>query len=123
MAYESNLNCVSLEAGQDLSAKQYYFVTVASDGQVDPTGDGLEADGVLQDTPSAAGQAAQVAISGITKVACGGTVTKGGDVGSDSAGKAVDAATGDYILGVALETGASGSIIAMLLRPGARVRA
>lgn len=117
MATQDNMLCVTLEAGQDLSAKQFYFMSVASDGQIDPTGDGLDADGVLQDAPAAAGRAALVAIAGKVKVVCGGTVTRGGPVASDADGKAVNAATGDIILGVALETGASGRIIEILFQP------
>jgi len=109
--------CITLEAGQDLSTKQFYFVSVAADGQVDPTGDGLSADGVLQNDPAAAGRAATVAIGGVTKVMCGGVVTKGGPVASDANGTAVNPATGDVILGTALETGASGSVISMIFQP------
>ena len=117
MATQENMLCVTLEAGQDLSAKQFYFMSVASDGQIDPTGDGLDADGVLQDAPAAAGRAALVAIAGKVKVVCGGVVTRGGPVASDADGKAVNAASGDIILGVALETGASGRIIEILFQP------
>lgn len=117
MATQDNMLCVTLEAGQDLSAKQFYFMSVASDGQIDPTGDGLDADGVLQDAPAAAGRAALVAIAGKVKVVCGGVVTRGGPVASDADGKAVNAGTGDIILGVALETGASGRIIEILFQP------
>lgn len=117
MAFTDSQMCVTLEAGADLSAKQFYFVSVAADGQVDPTGDGLMADGVLQNDPAAAGRAATVAIGGITKVMCGGTVTRGGDVASDASGTAVDAATGDIILGTALETGAAGSVISIIFQP------
>ena len=52
MAYSDNLQTISGEAGADLSAKQYFFVTIASDGQVDPTGNGLSADAVLQNDRS-----------------------------------------------------------------------
>jgi hypothetical protein len=117
MATQDNMLTVTLEAGADLSAKQFYFVSVASDGQIDPTGDGLDADGVLQDAPAAAGRAALVAIAGKVKVVCGGVVTRGGPVASDADGKAVNAASGDIILGVALETGASGRIIEILFQP------
>jgi len=117
MATQDNMLTVTLEAGADLSAKQFYFVSVASDGQIDPTGDGLDADGVLQDAPAAAGRAALVAIAGKVKVVCGGVVTRGGPVASDADGKAVNAGTGDIILGVALETGASGRIIEILFQP------
>lgn len=115
MATVQSQVCVSLEAGQDLSTKQFYFVTLASDGQVDPTGDGAFATGVLQNAPSAAGRVSEVAISGITKVKCGGNITRGGNVSSDSAGLAVASATGDVVLGQALETGSNGRVIAILL--------
>lgn len=114
--YESQ-TCVTLEAGADLSAKQFFFVSVSADGQVDPTGDGAYADGVLQNDPSAAGAAANVAVAGRVKVICGGTVTRGGPVASDAAGECVNAATGDVILGTALETGADGQVIAILFHP------
>jgi len=118
MATSDALTVISLEAGADLSAKQYYFVTTAADGQVDPTGDGLMADGILQNDPAAAGYAASVAISGVSKVSVGaGGVTAGDDVSSDATGQANTAATGDVILGRALETGASGSIVSMIFHP------
>ena len=117
MATQDNMLCVTLEAGADLSTKQFYFVSVAADGQIDPTGDGLDADGVLQDAPAAAGRAALVAIAGKVKVVCGGVVTRGGPVASDASGTAVNPATGDIILGTALETGATGRIIEILFQP------
>ena len=117
MATQDNMLTVTLEAGADLSTKQFYFVSVASDGQIDPTGDGLDADGVLQDAPAAAGRAALVAIAGKVKVVCGGVVTRGGPVASDASGTAVNPATGDIILGTALETGAAGRIIEILFQP------
>lgn len=117
MATEENMICVSLEAGQDLSAKQFCFVSVAADGQIDPTAAGLIAQGVLQDAPAAAGRAAQVAISGKVKVLCGAAVTRGGPVASTATGTATNATTGNIILGTALETGASGRIIEILFQP------
>jgi hypothetical protein len=117
MATQENMLCVSLEAGADLSTKQFYFVSVASDGQIDPTGAGVIAQGVLQDAPAAAGRAALVAIAGKVKVMCGAAVTKGGPVASTSSGTATNATTGNIILGTALETGASGRIIEMIFQP------
>lgn len=117
MATVQSQVCVSLEAGQDLSTQQFRFVTLASDGQVDPTGDGLYATGVLQNAPAAAGHAASVAISGITKVVCGGNITRGNPVSSDSTGRAVAVGTGDVVLGQALETGSTGRIISILFAP------
>lgn len=117
MAYESNLTTRSFEAGVDLSAKQYHFVSVSSDGQIDPTGDGAIAVGVLQNAPSAVGDAAAVATAGSTKIAFGGTVANGAAVSSDAAGKAVTAATGDIILGTAALGGASGEIGTIVFHP------
>jgi len=117
MAFEDSKKCVTLEAGADLSAKQFFFVSVSADGQVDPTGDGAQADGVLQNDPSAAGRAAEVAYAGVTKVSCGGAVTRGGPVSSDASGEAVNSATGDVILGTALETGTDGDIISIIFEP------
>lgn len=117
MATYDNQLCITREAGADLSSNQYFFVSVSADGQVDATGDGAYAIGVLQNKPAAAGRAAEIAVAGITKVICGGTVTRGGAVASDSAGEAVNAAANDVILGEALETGADGSIISILLAP------
>jgi hypothetical protein len=117
MATQDNMLCVSLEAGADLSAKQFYFVSLAADGQIDPTGAGLIAQGVLQDAPAAAGRAALVAVAGKVKVMCGAAVTRGGPVASTSTGTATNATTGNIILGTALETGASGRIIEILFQP------
>lgn len=124
MAYENSLQCVSFEAGQDLSAKQYYFVSLASDGQIDPTGDGASAVGVLQNAPASAGDAASVAIGGITKVVAGGTIAAGGAVASSATGTAVAATTaGDVILGTAVTGGASGETISIVFQPRGAVPA
>jgi hypothetical protein len=117
MASQENFTAVTLEAGQDLSTMQYRFMTVAADGQIDPTGAGLIAHGVLQDQPAAAGRAALVAIAGKVKVVCGAAVTRGGPVASTSTGTATNATTGNIILGTALETGAAGRIIEILFHP------
>lgn len=117
MSTYENQQIVTLEAGADLSAKQFFFVSVSADGQIDATGDGAHADGVLQNDPAAAGRAAEVAVGGIVKVICGAAVTRGGPVSSDGSGEAVDSATGDIILGTALETGTDGDVIRMIFQP------
>lgn len=117
MAFEENKLSVTLPASGNLSASQYCFVEVNSSGQAALCGAGAAADGILQNDPNAAGRAAEVAIGGIVRVKCGGAVTRGGAVASDAAGKAVNAATGNIILGTALETGSDGAIIAMLFHP------
>jgi len=105
MAVENLGKCVTLPAAADLSSYQYRFIKVDSSGYAALCGDGQDADGVLQNDPGAAGRAA-------------GTCTAGGDAASDANGRAVNAASGDYIKGVFLEsaTGA-GQIIKMIFQP------
>jgi hypothetical protein len=92
------------------SNKQFYFVTLAADGKVDPTGNGLAADGVILNDPIL-DEAATVVVFGRVTVECGGTVTAGGIVASDADGRCVDAASTDIILGKALEAGIADQII------------
>lgn len=108
---------ITLEAGADLSAVQFHFVVIDSDAQISAAGNGAAAVGVLQNKPAAAGRAASVAVGGVTRVECGGTIAAGADIGSDANGNAVAATTGDAILGVATEGGASGEVIAMIFQP------
>lgn len=117
MAVEEKIVEISLEAGQDLSAKQYFLVAVASDGQVDPAGDGGNAIGVLTNKPAAAGRAASIAIGGRVKVIAGATVAAGDAMASDAAGEAVTAASGDQILGTFLEGGDNGEIVSAVWQP------
>jgi len=118
MAYKNSQTSVTLVSGDNYAAKQFFFVSMSSDGKVDPTGDGAAAIGVLLNDPAADGRAAEVCIGGITRVECGTAgVTAGDAVASDSAGNAVTAATGDVILGTALETGADGEVISIIFQP------
>lgn len=114
MAYIEEATCVTLIAGADLRTHQFKFVSVAADGEVELTADNAKAQGVLLNAPNT-GEAATVAISGIVKVECGATVTRGGDVASGANGEAKDAVTASEVLGTALETGADGRIVSILL--------
>lgn len=111
MATTGRMTVETFEAGADLSAKQLYFVTLAADGQIDATGNGAAADGVLLNKPSAAGAAASVCVHGRTKVVAGGSVTVGDDVAADANGACVTATSSDVRLGVAMETAASGEVL------------
>jgi hypothetical protein len=118
MAKNEAMKLVSFEAGADLSAKQFYFVSINASGQVVVTGDGAYAAGVNHGDVDAAGKATPVAISGITKVVAGAATTRGGPVASDSAGRAVNAASGDVILGEFLEAaGAAANVVSILFHP------
>lgn len=117
MAFTENMQTRTYVAGSNLSAKQFCFVSLAADGQVDATGAGALAAGVLLNDP-AAGGAATVAYDGRVTVVCGGTVTRGGEVTSDANGEAVDATTSDVIVGYALEAGVNGQVITIELARG-----
>jgi len=117
MAYKNSQVSVTLEAGADLSANQFHFVTMDSDGQLSVSTDGAASVGVLLNDPSAAGRAAEVAIGGLTRVEAGGTVTAGDAVASGGTGEAITAASGDVILGTAVTGGADGEVISIIFQP------
>lgn len=119
MAYElPGTGSYSIEAGSDLSAAQYKFVTIASDGQIDVAGAGANVDGVLQNKPDAAGQAATVHRFGITKVVCGEAITVGTRVKSDASGRAVSASTGNGLGKALTATAVAGELVTVLLESG-----
>lgn len=119
MSYKEMLTAISLEAGGDLSANQYTFVDVASDGQVDVVSTaGAKAVGVLQDEPAAAGRVAKVGIEGVSKIKAGAAVTRGVEVVSDASGRAIAKSAADqFVMGTALESAtAADQIIAVRLK-------
>lgn len=124
MAVMQSRDTRTFEAGADLSAGQFKFVTLAADGQVDITSSaGGNAIGVLLNKPSAAGRAATVCVSGSVMITCGGTITAGDQIQSDASGDALLAATGDVVLGYAREDGVDGQIIEMEFITGGNVAA
>jgi hypothetical protein len=129
MAIESNevFDYGQMTANADLSAKQYYFVKVASATQVALCAAATDrALGVLRNKPKS-GEAALVRVLGVAKVVSDGSVTAiaaGDYVGPNAAGKAVKKAIADYsVAGIALEASAAdGAVISVLLIPGAFFR-
>ncbi len=123
MAYENLGKCVTLPANADLSASQNCFVDINSSGKVAVAGDGTDAVGVLQDDPAAADRGAIVMVgNGITKVKSGGTCTAGSWAASDSSGRAVNAVSGDQILGQFISgTTSADEIITMLFQKQGRM--
>ena len=116
MAYEEKVNCITLIAGADLSAKQNLFMAMASDGQIDPVGTaGAKSCGVLQDKPAAAGRAACVAIGGVCMIELAASLDAGAEVMSNAAGEAVAVTATNRSHGTLLEGGVDGDIVPMLL--------
>lgn len=80
--------------------------------------------GILRTEPTnTANQEVAVAIDGVSKVKLGGTVARGDYLTSDSAGAAIKITiaqtTVAYTIGQALQSGVSGDIISVQLRPAA----
>lgn len=132
MAYEQNVVTTSLITAADLSAKQFYFCKVDSSGYAALcSAAGEEADGVIYDNGGTSGRVVSVAVGGIVQVICGGTITAGNKVTTNSSGKAVaataaytdtsdggsatDPLIGSYVFGKALASGVSGDIIPVLV--------
>lgn len=82
---------------------QFAFVVgPAADGQVDLPSAGGRATGVALQA-GVVGDAIAVAYDGRVMVKAAGTIARGDAVQSDANGEALTAASGDYILGYALE--------------------
>lgn len=118
MAFESiQFTVPGILAGASLTASQFCFVQLDTSAKaVLPPASGGSAVGVLQDTP-AADQPCLIAGGTVSKVVAGASnVTAGSKVTCDTSGRAITAAAGTTILGVALEaSAATGDLISIAL--------
>jgi len=130
MAWENGLRIPAALAAADLSSNQFYCVKKnATDNQFALcTVDGEIVEGILQNKPDAAGDAAEVIYFGVSKGEAGETLTAGDKVGTDSAGKLkivehtnTGADVGDYILGYVLEGAGSGELATIMITHIGRV--
>ena len=120
MAYEGILGSIpGLKANADLSSSQFRFVKLTSGKVAQCSVAGEGAIGVLQDKPSAANQAANVcALVGVSKVVAGAAVAQGAKVTTDNQGRAATWATGNHLMGYALNAAsAAGEVIEVVLVP------
>jgi len=133
MAFFENVQSITMPIGGAIEAN--IFVTVNGSGQVVAAANGANAIGVTLEAvtagqydsgagqttvPVAVNQGAKVKVKAQASVA----IAVGALVASDTAGYAITAATGDAILGVALEAAgndADQEIITVLLHAGAAV--
>lgn len=116
MATENLKDCLSFKAAADLSAKQFHAVKMSAAQTVDAvTGATDEAIGVLQNKPSAAGQAATVAVfgGGTCRLMAGAAITAGAYLKLTAAGRFVTGgAGGEENWAIALDSAlADGDII------------
>lgn len=117
MAYEIPGKTITLQASTDLSTHQFHFVNSTGD-QVRKAGDGEAVLGVLQNKPSG-DQAASVMLDGVSKVYAAGSTLAAGDLcASDSSGRAVPVAAGDYAVGrvISGSSGSTGRILTVALQ-------
>ena len=120
MATFSDVVARTMQVGVDARTNQYHIMRADAAGITDvasnPGGDANEVIGVLQNKPNS-GQAATIAYLGETKVVAGGTASVNALLTTNGSGRAVDATSGDFVVGQALEAAASdGETIRMLLR-------
>lgn len=109
----------SFTADADLSAKQFYAVTPSSTGAALANLAGESITGVLgllQNEP-VSGSEAHVGMVGVYPGKLGGTVALYDTVTCDADGKLVRARPGDFIMGVALQAGATGDECPIFLCP------
>lgn len=118
MAVQEQFQSISLPAAADFSSTGIYrFGVVNTSAQVAIVSSaGGDADGIIQNSPGAAGRACTLAYAGVAKVYVGtGGVTQGDKLQSDANGAAITAASGDHVLAKCLATGAAGAIVPCLL--------
>lgn len=115
MAVEIPVLVKSFVAGEDLSAKQFFFVELnATTGSVELCDAATDIPiGILQNSPES-GETADVMIVGITKVSASGALAVGTILSTDAAGQGVAAIATTYpvarVISLPASTAASGLV-------------
>ena len=99
MKYDADGNVVAATAGTDIPVG----IALIESGANDVTG---EYSGKVK-----AGEDVDIQVKDIGYVIAGAAITKGAEVAAGTGGKAVAAAAGDYVLGIALAGAASGAYL------------
>lgn len=111
---------ISLEAGADLSAKQYYFVKIdSSTGKAVVCAAATDRPvGVLQNNPTS-GQAAEIVVVGLTKVSSDAGLTIGNLIGTSGDGQADAKTPGtdttEYVVGTVVTSTSNAAEIATVM--------
>ena len=101
MKYDSNGNVVLATAGTDLPVG----IAIIEAGYNDITG--------VNSGKVAAGDAVDILVKDMGVVLAGGTIKKGQEVTAGANGKAVAAASGNYVLGIALDAAAADEYVSV----------
>lgn len=110
-------------AGVDLSAAQFKFVTLESDGFVDLANSAGELCYGVVTVGASTGRAVTVVRSGSVMVEAGGTIAAGAAVSTNASGEAIAATTGHIIMGYAKEAAVDGQLIEIELITGGNAAA
>jgi hypothetical protein len=110
---------ITLEAGADLSSKQYYFVKLDNAGKAVVCSGATDIPvGVLQNNPTS-GQAAEVVVVGLTKVSSDAGLAIGALIGTSGDGQAdaktMGTDTTEYVVGTVLTTTGAAGVIGSVL--------
>lgn len=110
----------SAPAASDLTGKKNLFAKIDSDGNIALCGDGESMDGTITEEAEA-GASATISSFWILPVVCAEAINEGAKVASDVNGKAVTAATGDFIAGTCLQASTiAGAVIPVLMKYSGR---
>lgn len=131
MAYDETLRSISLDSDDTIGfytgvpgargslspngGKQYHFVDITGPHQCGLAAAGAEAIGVLQNKPQYAGEAATVAIGGISLVVAGGVLEAGDKVSANADGKGIKTTSTNAVLGRVILGAGDGELAAVLL--------
>lgn len=123
MAIEIPGFTMSLPASADLSASQHHFVEVDANGELTISNSaGESVFGVLQNDPDAQGVAGSVMKDGVSKVVAGAAVAAGALVQTNASGRAITAASADFVVGRAIDAvGADGEVVSVALGENQRL--
>lgn len=111
---------ITLEAGADLSSKQYYFVKIdSSTGKAVVCAAATDKPvGVLQNNPTS-GQAAEIVVMGLTKVSSDAGLTIGNLIGTSGDGQADAKTPGtdttEYVVGTVITSTSNAAEIATVM--------
>ncbi len=120
MAYNRIIKSITRPAGADLSALQYSIVELNATNQVVTSVTEVQPKlGILMNKPSAAGQAAEIAINGsVVKCIALGTTAEGDWLTAGADGHAEVTTTNlDEVVGFALTAGVDGDLIEVVVVP------
>lgn len=104
-------------AAVDLTDKQWYFGKIDTAGKIDLAGNGGVVAGIIYEADVAA-KPVTLYWGASGKVIVGTAVTAGDQIASDANGKAKPALTTNFVVGIALESGAAGTIIEFMFVSG-----